>query len=121
MEIRKWAKKQILDLLNNESSNEVKQDYLRKIKGLGNMIIQNGLFGAIAFHKVKKEKKGNAGSKKIISQIQDFGECFLRIKDITDFPKLDNHDFLKSQRLFLEAVGWLRRFAEIYLGDDEDD
>ena len=104
-------------------SKEKKDKYLSTVKGLGSMIIQNGLYGTILFLKVKarNEPINNELIKHLDTLIEiQTGEKNFSEKVINGTAE-QNSKYFKIQYAALEGVKWLRRYADIYLGGEEDD
>lgn len=104
--------------IDKTSSKEKKDKYLSTVKGLGSMIIQNGLYGTILFLKVKEHDKLIEHLDALI-EIQT-GEKNFSQKVINGTAE-QNSKYFKIQYAALEGVKWLRRYADIYLGGEEDD
>lgn len=118
MLVHEWAKEKI----KNISQKEIKGKYKQEIKGLGSMIVQNGLYGTLAFYNVKKEKKEfEEVAKVIVKQLKDLASTYLNIKDFDQFPPLENEKYLRAQELAIEAVSWLRRYADILIKEEEEE
>lgn len=105
------------ELVQGVSGN--KEDYLRFARGLGSMIVQNGLAGTLVFLKQKgqdevinhlRELVGlQSGSTVVFDQILAKGAL-----------QIDAREYLKSQSAALDATKWLKRYAEIILGNGSD-
>ncbi|OAA26687.1 hypothetical protein AT15_06320 [Kosmotoga arenicorallina S304] len=108
MTLSEWAKIQVSSVVKN-----VQENYCQEIKGLGSMLTQNGIYGTLAFYKVKKANKPAAET--IISQFKRLALDYLKIENLEDFPELSNSQYLKLQALAVEATSWLRRYADILL------
>lgn len=123
LEMAQLAKKFVLELAEKED----KEEYLRRAKGLGSMIIQNGLAGTVLFLKKKGPKEILEHLDKLIAyktKIENVSEKI--VKDIKSDQKSDqeqhgeltSEQYLKAQNAALEAAKWLRRYADILLGGD---
>ena len=111
MTLSEWAKVQVTRIIEED---RVRENYLQEIKGLGSMITQNGIYGTLAFYKVKINNKPAAET--IISQLNNLAEDYLNINNLDNFPELSNSVYLRLQALAIDAVSWLRRYADILLG-----
>ncbi len=99
-----------------------KEDYLRFARGLGSMIVQNGLAGTLVFLKQKKQNeliehlkqltKLQTGSDELISALVDS-------KNVVDSSSA--HNYLRTQSAVLESTKWLKRYAEIILGSESNE
>lgn len=114
MLVHEWAKEKVKEVKN--MSHEEQKSYKQEIKGLGSMIVQNGLYGTLAFYNVKQSNKPAAGI--IINQLSDLVRKFLSIENLNEFPQLDNAKYLHAQELVLEAISWLRRYADILIEEE---
>ncbi|MGC9771003.1 type III-B CRISPR module-associated protein Cmr5 [Fervidobacterium islandicum] len=110
-EVVKKAVECVQEMVNKEQNE--KEKYLNTVKGLGSMIIQNGLYGTILFLMVKKQDK-------IIEHIDKLIEVQTGVKNFSALVKEGevqrNTEYFKRQYAALEGVKWLRRYADIYLG-----
>lgn len=91
------------------------ETYLSWVRGLGSMIMQNGLAGAVLFLKVKKQEEIVKHLKELLS-IHGLKSL---IDEIIEDPKIQQHDYIRAQLVALEGVKWLRRYAEIFLKKEE--
>lgn len=120
MLVHEWTKVKIKEV--KMTSHEKQKSYKQEIKGLGSMIVQNGLYGTLAFYNVKKEKKEfEEVAKVIVKQLKDLASTYLNIKDFDQFPPLENEKYLRAQELAIEAVSWLRRYADILIKEEEEE
>ncbi|MGC9797401.1 type III-B CRISPR module-associated protein Cmr5 [Fervidobacterium riparium] len=94
-----------------------KEKYLSTVKGLGSMIIQNGLYGTILFLLVKGHDDVVKHLDRVI-KLQTGEENFS--EKVKRAEALQNPQYFKIQYAALEGVKWLRRYADIYLGGEED-
>lgn len=92
-----------------------KEKYLSNVKGLGSLIIQNGLAGAILFIKKKGSDKLIEHIDKIIKLQTGEEEFSQKIINGEDIPP---QKYMQLQLAVLEGVKWLRRYADILLGGD---
>ncbi|NPU90206.1 MAG: type III-B CRISPR module-associated protein Cmr5 [Fervidobacterium sp.] len=104
--------------IDKTSSKEKKDKYLSTVKGLASMIIQNGLYGTILFLKVKGHDELIKHLDTLV-QIQTGEENFSQ--QVIDGTAEQNSKYFKIQYAALEGVKWLRRYADIYLGGEEND
>ena len=107
-----WAKQRVSSVL--QKNDEVQKSYKSEIKGLGSMILQNGLYGTIAYYRVREKDS----SQQILSDIREILANKMRIVDVTKMEAIDDLDYMKAQSLVLEAIKWLRRYADILIEDD---
>lgn len=123
LEMAQLAKTLVLELEKKKD----KEEYLRRAKGLGSMIIQNGLAGTVLFLKKKGPQEILEHLDKLIAyktKIENVSEKI--VKDIKSDQKSDqeqhgeltSEQYLKAQNAALEAAKWLRRYADILLGGD---
>lgn len=123
LEMAQLAKNLVLELEKKKD----KEEYLRRAKGLGSMIIQNGLAGTVLFLKKKGPQEILEHLDKLIAyktKIENVSEKI--VKDIKSDQKSDqeqhgeltSEQYLKAQNAALEAAKWLRRYADILLGGD---
>jgi len=113
-----------LNLVKELQNSNNKEEYLRAVKGLGNMIIQNGLAGTILFLKKKGPKEVLEHLDELVAyrtKIESISEKIVKdIKDNRDQSQgLTSEQYLKAQTAALEAAKWLRRYADIFFGGDE--
>lgn len=113
MKLNQWAKEKVKSIAINKN---IRKSYKSEIKGLGSMVTQNGLYGTLAFYLVKDSNKPAAES--IRNQIAELLQDRLDITNINDFPELNNDVYLRAQELVLDAISWLRRYADIFIEDD---
>lgn len=91
-----------------------KEEYLRTVRGLGSLVIQNGLAGAMLFT-IKK------GPKEVIDHLDQLIEIKTGVSKLSE--KVKNGDiyqqrYLQLQIEALDCIKWLKRYAEILLGGD---
>ncbi len=95
--------------------DDKKEEYLRTVRGLGSLVVQNGLLGAILFTK----KKGP-------QEVVDHLEQLIRIKIGSDKFSMNEiingsitqEKYLQIQIAALDCIKWLKRYSEILLGGD---
>ncbi|HNU23230.1 MAG TPA: type III-B CRISPR module-associated protein Cmr5 [Mesotoga sp.] len=108
-----WAKQRVTSILGK--SEKVQKSYKSEIKGLGSMLLQNGLYGTIAYYKVREKDS----SKEILDHLKSLLLERMDIPDITEMNPINDFDYIKAQTIVLEAVKWLRRYADILIeGED---
>ncbi|KAF2961059.1 type III-B CRISPR module-associated protein Cmr5 [Fervidobacterium sp. 2310opik-2] len=121
--IAKLAAECVKDFEKNVQDSSERKKYVSRIKGLGSLIVQNGLAGAIVF--IKAKEKGQAG-KAILDHLNKIIEEKTGEKDFVE--KITNPDnteeimqskYLQIQMTALEGVKWLRRYADILLSEEE--
>ncbi|HCZ06897.1 MAG TPA: type III-B CRISPR module-associated protein Cmr5 [Thermotogae bacterium] len=122
LEMAQLAKNLVLELEKKKD----KEEYLRRAKGLGSMIIQNGLAGTVLFLKKKGPQEILEHLDKLIAyktKIENVSEKIVKdIKsDQEQHGELTSEQYLKAQNAALEAAKWLRRYADILLGGDRDE
>ncbi|BBE30572.1 hypothetical protein OSSY52_07130 [Tepiditoga spiralis] len=141
--VQELAKDCILNTLENcenfENKDKLLKAYKSTIKGLGSMIIQNGLYGTVIFYRSKmnpksekkdKEKNKKADEKKYIEYIlDDLCAFFEEFYDFENIEKDNYNNFLEFlekgnlkefQDRILSFVGWYRRYADIFIEKDKD-
>ncbi|WGS65178.1 type III-B CRISPR module-associated protein Cmr5 [Marinitoga aeolica] len=104
-------------VLNNSNrlNEEDKKIYRSLIKGLGSMIIQNGLYGTLVFLRAKAKTHHLA----VFDDIQHFlkEKNLFQGDDLLEF--LENTENLSViQDRVLEFTNWYRRYADIFIGGD---
>ncbi|ABR31505.1 CRISPR-associated protein Cmr5 [Thermosipho melanesiensis] len=109
-------------IVEKTSRNDLElKSYKSLIKGLGAMIIQNGLYGTLVFLKAKGENKT---SKKHYHYVFEDIKHFLNEKGL--FSNNDILEYLERtenlseiQERVLELVNWYRRYVEIFISDED--
>lgn len=104
IEISAWAKERVL------ISRKLGDEYKNLVKGLGAMIIQNGLLATLLFLKAKGKDHHNA-------VLEDLN-AFFKIKGLSvniNDPVFEDKDYLKTTSMVLEMNKWLRRYADILI------
>lgn len=103
LEIARWAKERVEMNLSKGS------EYKNLVKGLGSMIMQNGLLATLLFLKAKNKPHHKA-------VLEDIFEC-LKKKGVANPEKMQFEDkkylFLTTE--VLEMNKWLRRYADILI------
>ncbi len=108
-----WAKERVSSILGK--CEKIQKSYKSEIKGLGSMLLQNGLYGTIAYYKVREKDS----SKEILDHLKSLLLERMDIPDITEMNPINDFDYIKAQTIVLEAVKWLRRYADILIeGED---
>lgn len=108
-----WAKERVSSILGK--CEKVQKSYKSEIKGLGSMLLQNGLYGTIAYYKVREKDS----SKEILADLSSLLSERMEIADVTEMNPINDLDYIKAQTIVLEAVKWLRRYADILIeGED---
>lgn len=110
-----WAKERVTKVL--DLNEKIRRSYKSEIKGLGSMILQNGLYGTIAYYKVREKDS----SQQILSDIKELIAKKMRIADITKMEPVNDLDYMKAQAMALDAIKWLRRYADILIEGEADD
>jgi len=110
-----WAKERISYVL--QKNDKVQKSYKSEIKGLGSMILQNGLYGTIAYYKVRKKDS----SQEILGDLKELLAERMKIVDVTQMNPINDLDYMKAQAIVLEAIKWLRRYADILIEGEDDD
>lgn len=117
--VAKLAAECVKEVLADSTMSQLdKKEYLSRVKGIGSLVIQNGLAGAVLFTKNIKKK----GTEKVIEHLNKLIEEQTGIKDFSE--KLINGEeftqqaYLQMQYAALEGIKWLRRYADILLGGD---
>lgn len=104
--------------LIEEVKEDEKDDYLRAVKNLGSMIVQNGLIGTILFLKEK-------GRDRVVDHLGKMIEYLTLedgiVKKLMKNESLDARTYLKAQIAALECAKWLKRCGEILLGGEENE
>jgi CRISPR-associated protein Cmr5 len=91
-----------------------KEEYLRTVRGLGSLVIQNGLAGAVLFT-IKK------GSQEVIDHLDQLVEIKTGVSKLSEKVKsgdIYQQKYLQVQIAVLDCIKWLKRYAEILLGGD---
>lgn len=112
----KIAKKaaELVTFVQENCSKDQKEEYLRTIKGLGSLVIQNGLAGAILFIMKKDQKE-------VIEHLDQLIEIKTGVSKISEKVKngeIYKENYLRTQIAALDSIKWLKRYAEILLGGD---
>lgn len=97
-----------------QKPEDEQKEYLSWVRGLGSMIMQNGLAGAVLFLKVKKQDVIIDHLKKLLSTHAGLHGV---IEQILNGDKTRDLTYMKGQLAALEGVKWLRRYAEIFMGE----
>jgi len=109
----KFAKK-AMELVKNVPENE-KEDYLKAVRRLGSMITQNGVLGTMVFLKQKNKDTLLKHLEIMVGEMIGVNDFSLETLKDMDFGK-----YLRVQVAALESSKWLKRYAEILLGGDEE-
>ncbi len=107
--LSQWAKERVLLHLN------LKSEYKNLVKGLGAMIIQNGLLGTMIFLETK------AGEKKHFDAVlKDLQEC-LKKEGMNNPEKMEFEEatYLQLTTKVLDMIKWLRRYADILIESEK--
>jgi CRISPR-associated protein Cmr5 len=110
-----WAKERVTKVL--DLKDNIRRSYKSEIKGLGSMILQNGLYGTIAYYKVREKDS----SRQILADIRDLLADKMIIVDVTKMEAMNDLDYMKAQAIVLDAIKWLRRYADILIEGEADD
>jgi len=123
--INDWAKKRVEEVTSIEL--EAQKSYKSEIKGLGSKILQNGLYGTIAYYKVKRNRESERRSSKalelILRHIESAVKERIGIEHITDMEPIDDTTYMRAQESVVDAIKWLRRYADILIvteGEDDE-
>ncbi|KAF2956646.1 type III-B CRISPR module-associated protein Cmr5 [Marinitoga sp. 38H-ov] len=103
------------DLVLKNANKSYKKEYRSFIKGLGSMIIQNGLYGTLVFLKAK----GKEHHLQIFNDIEEFltKKDLIKGDDLLEFlEKTDNLSLIQDR--VLEFANWYRRYVDIFIGGD---
>lgn len=109
--------KKAAQLIASMQNSDRKEEYLRAIKGLGSLVMQNGLIGALLITMKK-------GPEQIVEHLDQLIELRTGVKDYSKKVKEGNiemQNYLYVQTASLEAIKWLKRYAEIILGGDSSE
>lgn len=104
--LSQWAKERVL------LSASLGSEYKNLVKGLGAMIIQNGLLGTMIFLE-KKAKDGKAHFHAALSDIQEYLK-----KEGMNHPEqmaFEESTYLSLTAKVLDMIKWLRRYADILI------
>ncbi|PLV57160.1 type III-B CRISPR module-associated protein Cmr5 [Thermotoga sp. SG1] len=101
---------------NDKVSEKEKDDYLKTVKKLGSLIVQNGILGAMIFLEEKKKNTVLNHLKKLIEEMTGIGNLSEDMMNNIDIEK-----YLKIQIAALEASKWLKRCAEILIGGEKNE
>jgi len=95
-----------------------REDYLRAVRGLGSMIMENGIAATLLFMK----KKG------LVDVIRHLDELLYLKTNVEDFSSrvidekagkpLTAAEYLNAQMAAVDGASWLKRYAEIYFSGD---
>lgn len=95
-----------------------REDYLRAVKGLGSMIMENGIAATLLFLKKKGLGDVIGHLDKLLylkTNIEDFSS---RVIDGKAGEPLTASEYLSAQMAAVDCAGWLKRYAEIYFGGE---
>ncbi|HNW46472.1 MAG TPA: type III-B CRISPR module-associated protein Cmr5 [Thermotogota bacterium] len=108
LELAQWAKKRVN--INQDKGTEYKQ----LVKGLGAMIIQNGLLGTLLYLKAKSKPHH-------LAVMEDIFE-FLKSKGVPNPQNLQfsEEKYLRLTSEVLEMNKWLRRYADILIESKDE-
>lgn len=107
LEIARLALEKVREVEQEGTESEI-QEYLTIARKLGGMIIQNGLIGTVMFLKKKSQ------SSKILDHLAEIVKWRTSV-DLSNLENMSEQDYLKIQKVALEASKWLKRYAEILL------
>ena len=117
MNISIWSKNKVLEYLNSNPSKDKKKQFKSEVKGLGSMIIQNGLYGTIAYMKAKDSSSNEY--EKIVRILDDGCKDFKKIENISNFDEMEDNKYLETQDLILDIIKWLRRYVDIFIKEGD--
>lgn len=114
--IQKIAKERVLHN-EKELQGNSKTAYRSTIKGIGSMIIQNGLYGTLLFLRSKSKEHHCAILKDIKYYLEETKLVKENTKNIDELiTLLENSENLSIiQNRVLEFVNWYRRYVEIFI------
>ena len=96
-----------------------KQDYRRKVDGLGSMIIKNGLYATLLFLRSKSDDSNKDAGELLCKHIRDIVKQFqgieIKLEDAEMFADFCSHEYIQTQKFVLEVVKWLKRYARILI------
>jgi len=115
IEIAKKAAELVMNF-KKDANEEKRGEYLRAVRNLGPMIIQNGLAGALLFAKKKD------WPSQLFEHVDELVQLLTGVNEVS--KKVENgsifhQDYLRLQLAALEGVKWLKRYSEIILGGEE--
>lgn len=95
-----------------------REDYLRAVRGLGSMIMGNGIAATLLFLK-KKGLCDVIGHLDELLYLKTNIEGFSsRVIDEKAGKPLTAAEYLNAQMAAVDGVSWLKRYAEIYFSGD---
>jgi CRISPR-associated protein Cmr5 len=108
--VQKFAKNRI-----DENKNKFyRKEYKTLIRGLGPMIIQNGLYGTLVFYISKGKDHHNA----VVEDIRLYLERINIVNANNNYDllkKLEGEVYIQAQEKILDFVNWYRRYADIFI------
>ncbi len=112
LQLAHWAKERVL------KNKKLGSEYKSLVKGIGAMIIQNGLLGTMVFLQSKAGGKENHYA----AVLEDFF-MFLEMKGMKEPRSMEFEDdsYIRLTKQSLEMVKWLRRYVGIFLAGKEDE
>ena len=98
-----------------------RKKYLSRIKDLGLMVRQNGVIGALVFVRSRDEAVGGALADQVRRHLIDAGLLNHGVKDLLKhLAGCEEHAYLRLQDETARYTQWLKRFAVVELGVDEE-
>lgn len=107
LKLSQWAKEVIA---GHAQSKELTTEYISFIKGLGSMIIQNGLLGTLIFMEVKEKAHHKLIYEDVLKFLDWKGYKYGKEKNI----QFAENEYLKISQEVLNLITWLRRYADIF-------
>ena len=97
-----------------------REDYLRTVRGLGSMIMGNGIAATLLFLKKKGFDDAIKHLDELIGLKADMKDFSARIfsESMTN-KSLTAAEYLNAQLAAIDGASWLKRYAEIYFGGDK--
>ncbi|HPE69772.1 MAG TPA: type III-B CRISPR module-associated protein Cmr5 [Thermotogota bacterium] len=111
LQLSAWAKERV----NHNAA--LGSEYKNLVKGLGAMIIQNGLLGTIVFLRVKAADR--KPHRAVIEDIQAFLNNEGYRVDLFGDISFRDEEYLQITTRVLEMVKWLRRYVDILIQGEE--
>ncbi|MCX7813802.1 MAG: type III-B CRISPR module-associated protein Cmr5 [Pseudothermotoga sp.] len=115
IDLARRAGELVMELRNSNADKRLKEEYLKAIRNFGPLVIQNGLAAAIIFAKKKWPKE-------LLKHIDELVKLRVGVDSISE--KVENFEIFQENYLWIQletlnAVTWLKRYAEILLGGEE--
>ncbi|MBP6983934.1 MAG: type III-B CRISPR module-associated protein Cmr5 [Thermotogae bacterium] len=109
LKVAEWAKSRVTLNIRELREEKARNKYKNFVKGLGAMIIQNGLLGCLLFLTFKKDIHLKAVMEDVFE--------FMKWRGIQNPQNMEfsEEKYLKITSEVLEMNKWLRRYADILI------